>query len=169
MFQDESCELHSIIKKLRLEKGLTKEYVSEYLGIDLVKYDNYELARSTPCKKELKMLAELYGLTDELLGAKLPIITKIIYPEELLIQLETTLKECPGHTGDYHKDKLAFVKLNSVLQPVLEIEKNACNFPDIDLEKNEEVFSGQAIQLVELNPQAKKLISDCLDKLMELI
>lgn len=78
MFQDESRELHAIIKRLRIEKGYTQKYVAEYLGVDVSTYAHYELARRTPDIKKLRMLAELYGLTDELLGAKLPIVAQTV-------------------------------------------------------------------------------------------
>ena len=34
MFQDESRELHAIIKRLRIENGYTQKYVAEYLGVN---------------------------------------------------------------------------------------------------------------------------------------
>ena len=64
------------------------------------------------------------------LGAKLPIVTKTVYPEELFVKLEATIKECSDRTGNCCKDKLAYEKLNFALKPILEIQNNAFNFPD---------------------------------------
>lgn len=169
MFQDESRELHAIIKRLRIEKGYTQKYVAEYLGVDVSTYAHYELARRTPDIKKLRMLAELYGLTDELLGAKLPIVAKTVYPEEMLDQLECAIRECPGCSNNYKKDKMEFDKLKAALRPVLEIRDNALDLPNIDLKKYTEPFSNQTIKTVKLDLRAEKLISECLAKQNEIM
>lgn len=169
MFQEQNNELHAIIKKLRLEKGLTQKEVAEYLEVDISVYVDYELARSTPNAKELKILSEIYDVNDKLLGAKLPIVTKIVYPKELLVKLETAIKECPDRTGNYRKDKLAYEKLNSALEPVLEFRNNAFDFPNIDLERSDMVTQDQTVKSVEIDNRVEKLIEECLEKQKELI
>ena len=164
MFQDESRELHAIIKRLRLEKGYTQKEVANYLGVDVSTYAHYELARRTPDVKKLRMLAELYGLNDELLGATLPIVARAVYPTELLNRLESAIKDCPGHTGNYQKDKESYDNLKAALEPVLEIRNNALDLPNIDLTKYTDPFSNQTVKSVELDMRAEKLIFECIDK-----
>lgn len=169
MFQNESRELHDIIKRLRLEKGYTQREVAKYLGVDVSTYAHYELARRTPDVKKLRMLAELYGLNDELLGATLPIVARAVYPAELLNRLESAIKDCPGHTGNYQKDKKAYDDLKAALDPVLEIRNNALDLPNIDLKKYTAPFSNQTIKSVELDMRAEKLIFECIDKQNEVL
>lgn len=57
--QNESYELHAIIKRLRIQKDYTKEQVTKYLEVDVSMYSDYELARRTPDIKGLRKLAEL--------------------------------------------------------------------------------------------------------------
>ena len=56
--QNESYELHDIIKRLRIQKDYTKEQVAKYLKVDVSTYSDYELARRTPDIKGLRKLAE---------------------------------------------------------------------------------------------------------------
>ena len=169
MFQDESRELHAIIKKLRLERGYTQKEVAEYLGVDVSTYAHYELARRTPDIKKLRMLAELYGLNDELLGATLPIVVRVVYPKELVDHLEYVIKECPTHTGNYQQDKKAYDILKAALDPVLEIRNNALDLPNIDLKKYVQTFSNKIIKSVELDMRVEKMIFDCIDKQNEVL
>lgn len=169
MFQNDSRELHVIIKRLRLERGYTQKEVANYLGVDVSTYAHYELARRTPDVKKLRMLAELYGLNDELLGATLPIVARTVYPAELLNSLESAINDCPGHTGNYQKDKEIYNNLKAALEPVLEIRDNALDLPDIDLKKYTEPFWGQTVKRVELDMRAEKLIFECINKQNEVL
>lgn len=61
-------EFNEIIKKLRLEKGLTQQEVAYELKIDQSTYAHYESGRRTPDIDKLRLLATYYCLVDELLG-----------------------------------------------------------------------------------------------------
>lgn len=52
--QNESNELHAIIKRLRIQKDYTKEQVAKYLEVEVSTYSDYELARRTPDIKGLR-------------------------------------------------------------------------------------------------------------------
>ena len=134
MKRKEGLELHSMIKKLRLERGFTQKYVAEYLGVDVSTYAHYEAARRTPNIEKLRLLAELYGLKDELLGVEFLIVARTEYPQDLLDNLENVIKRCPKSTGDFYRDMDAFRTLKNALQPVMEIRDNALDLPNIDVQ-----------------------------------
>lgn len=161
MNQNEERQLHHIIKKLRIDNGYTQQDVAEKLGVDKSTYAHYEAARRTPDIRKLRLLAELYGLQDELLGAKLPIVAQTIYPKEMLDNLEETILSCKEHTGDYAKDKLELDKLKDALKPVMSIRNNALDLPAIPLEK---YGNGTTIKQIKLDVRAERLIFECIDK-----
>ena len=146
-------------------------YVNEnkYLEVDVSTYSDYELARRTPDIKGLRKLAELYGLNDELLGARLPIVARTVYPEDVLLQLERAIATCPERAGNYLQDKKAYDMLKAALDPVLEIRNNALDLPNIDLKKYTTPFSNQTIKTVELDMRAEKLIIECIEKQNDLL
>lgn len=159
-------ELHNIIRKLRTENGYTQEYVADYLEIDKSTYAHYEAARRTPDIKKLRKLAELYGLKDELLGARLPIIAQTVYPKKMLDDLEAAIDDCAGHTGNYKLDKAELEKLRNALEPVLDIRDAAFDLPNISLDR---MVVGETIKEVRLNMRAESLISKCLRKQSEVM
>lgn len=167
--QNESNELHAIIKRLRIQKDYTKEQVAKYLEVEVSTYSDYELARRTPDIKGLRKLAELYGLNNELLGARLPIVARTVYPEDVLLQLERAIATCPERAGNYLQDKKAYDMLKAALDPVLEIRNNALDLPNIDLKKYTTPFSNQTIKTVELDMRTEKLIIECIEKQNDLL
>lgn len=56
------------LKELRDRNNLTQRYVADYLGIDVSTYAHYEKGDRSPDVSKLSKLAELYNLTDEILG-----------------------------------------------------------------------------------------------------
>lgn len=159
-------ELHFLMKKYRVEKGYTQQYVADILGVDKSTYSHYEASRRTPDVNKLKKLAELYGLNDELLGAKLPIMTQIIYPIDVLDNLEKVIETCKVNTCDYNEAKKEFNKLRNALKPVLDIRDAALDLPNISIQKYD---SGTVVKQVRLDMRAEKLISECMNKQKEVM
>lgn len=78
MFQDESRELHAIIKRLRLEKGYTQKEVANYLGVDVSTYAHYRLELFWSWKKVFDGDSEL--LKENLLNCVLLIPMGLLLP-----------------------------------------------------------------------------------------
>lgn len=164
--ENDKRELHFLIKKYRISKGYTQQYVAEKLGVDKSTYAHYEAARRTPDIKKLRALANLYELNDELLGAELPIVVKTDYPKQLLDALEKVIKECKGHSEDFVTNKEEEDKLRNALKPVMDIRDNALDLPNFSINKLE---PGTIVKRVDLDLRAEKLISDCLAKQNEVM
>ncbi len=161
MKSERESELHTIIKRLRLEHGYTQQDVARVLKIDKSTYAHYEAARRTPDIDKLKKLATLYGLTDQLLGAKLPIVAKTVYPKKMLDNLEAAINSCAESTGNYKKDYIEYKKLKEALAPVMKIRDDALDLPNIPVGIYEENIT---LKQVELDMRAEKLIFACIDK-----
>lgn len=80
-------EINKLLEQKRNDAGLTKKYVSEYLGLSYTTYAAYEYGRSTPSPDAIAKLAELYGITvDELLGIeKAPEYTEPMVTRDQLV------------------------------------------------------------------------------------
>lgn len=66
-----SADLHSNLKRARLEKGLTQNDVSAKLGISRQAVSRWETGAAYPDIDNLTLLSEIYGASvDELLGKK---------------------------------------------------------------------------------------------------
>lgn len=66
-----SADLHSNLKKARLDKGLTQNDVAAKLGISRQAVSRWENGVTYPDIDNLTLLSEVYGVsTDELLGTK---------------------------------------------------------------------------------------------------
>lgn len=67
----ESVNLHSNLKRVRLEKGLTQNDVAAKLGISRQAVSRWENGAAYPDIDNLTLLSEIYGVSvDELLGKK---------------------------------------------------------------------------------------------------
>lgn len=55
----------NILKNKRLELGLTQLQMSEKLGVSLQTVKNMEVGRKFPLFKNIKIVADAYGLTNE--------------------------------------------------------------------------------------------------------
>lgn len=87
--------------------------------------------------------------------------TKIVYPKELLLQLEQAIRVCSERAGNYLQDKKSYDMLKEALDPVLNIRNKALDLPSVD--------SNQTIKTVELDMWAEKLIFECIAKQDDLL
>lgn len=66
-------EFNEVLKTIRKEKGLTQKFVSEYIGVSIRGYQQYEQGKFEPNIKKLIKLADLFQISiDELVGRKFP-------------------------------------------------------------------------------------------------
>ena len=157
MIQDRN-ELHTRIKDLRIKKGYTQQQIADLLQVDKSAYAHYEAGRRTPNAEKLKVLAEFYGLYDELLGASLPVITSVAYPEGMLESFEKTLKEAESFRGKSTMELIALYRhLDKEFQLVLQARMQAFDFPELSRDFYEE-HTGQTIQVVKLVMKGEQLI-----------
>lgn len=70
-----------IIQKLQKEKGYTKKFVWETLGVSNVTYWEYEKGTITPGYDKLIILADLYGVSIDYLVGRTP-IREVNYPSD---------------------------------------------------------------------------------------
>ena len=86
-------------------------------------------------------------------------VVRMVYPEELLLQLERAV--CPECAGNYLQDKKSYDMLKEVLDPVLAVRNKI-----LDLSSNN---TNRRIQTVELDMRAEKLIFECIAKQNDLL
>ena len=157
-------ELHERIKSLRMESGETQKQLADYLGVDVTTYAHYEAGRRTPNAAKLKMLAEHYGLRNELLGASLPITVVQEFPEEDLDHLENTLQDTTWKKGDYEGNKMQYDRLKAAAEPVLHAWEESMSLPDIDVSM---IRSGMEVKKVVIHQRANTLIDAYIRKTQE--
>lgn len=85
----------------------------------------------------------------------------MVYPEELLLQLERAIEVCPECAGNYLQDKKSYDMLKEVLDPVLAVRNKI-----LDLSSNN---TNRRIQTVELDMRAEELIFECIAKQNDLL
>ena len=88
-------------------------------------------------------------------------VVRMVYPEELLLQLERAIEVCPECAGNYLQDKKSYDMLKEALNPVLAVRNKI-----LDLSSNN---TNQRIQTVELDMRAEKLILECIAKQNDLL
>ena len=153
-------ELHERIKTLRLKNGYTQQQLADILGIDKSTYAHYEAGRRTPNIEKLKKLAEFYGMQDELLGATLPIVTKVEYPVDMLETFERELNAANRMIQSSTTTELIalYRNLNEKFAPIWEVKSEALSLPDISVIPFEQ-YVGQAVQKVYLDKRGEYLIN----------
>ena len=88
-------------------------------------------------------------------------VVRMVYPEELLLQLERAIEVCPECAGNYLQDKKSYDMLKEVLDSVLAVRNKI-----LDLSSNN---TNRRIQTVELDMRAKKLNFECIAKQNDLL
>ena len=161
---ERKSELHKRMRQLRYGKRMTQQEVAEYLNIDVLTYAHYEAGRRTPTTKILQMLGELYQESRELLGATTPIKTHTEYPKELLDAIERALSNYPIRSNNYEKIREADNQLKALLEPIMEIRREAFDLHDITISSN--LSSAEPIQIVRIDMRAEELIQKCTEKLL---
>ena len=157
-------ELHERIKDLRLKNGYTQQQVADILGIDKSTYAHYEAGRRTPNIEKLKKLAEFYGMQDEFLGAKLPIVTKVEYSAGMLDAFERELNAANRmiQSGTTMELIALYRKLNEKFEPIWKVKAEALSLPDISRIPFEQ-YVGQTVQEVYLDRRGEYLINKYLN------
>lgn len=156
-------ELHDRIKKLRINNGYTQQQLANILHVDKSTYAHYEGGRRTPNAEKLKILADFYGLKDELLGARLPVVTKVEYPAGMLEKFERELNAAKDYQGKTTMELIALYRhLDKEFRPIWEARMQAFDFPNLPLEFYEK-YAGQTIQEIKLNLKGEYLIEKYLN------
>ena len=88
-------------------------------------------------------------------------VVRMVYSEELLLQLERAIEVCPECAGNYLQDKKSYDMLKEVLEPVLSVRNKI-----LYLSSNN---TNRRIQTVELDMRAEKLIFECIAKQNDLL
>ena len=88
-------------------------------------------------------------------------VVRMVYPEELLLQLERAIEVCPECAGNYLQDKKSYDMLKEVLDPVLAVRNKI-----LDLSSNN---TNRRIQTVELDMSAEKLSFESIAKQNDLL
>lgn len=153
--------LHERLRYLRDNSGETQQQLADYLGVDVSTYAHYEAGRRAPDIEKLRKLAEKYGITDELLGAKPPIIVCQHFEETDLERLKQAISDTVWVDGDYTRNKEKYENLRRCAEPVLKEWENSLSLPNIDISKYP---SGSTLKRVELDMYAESLIKAYLDK-----
>ena len=83
-------------------------------------------------------------------------VVRMVYPEELLLQLERAIEVCSECAENYLQDKKSYDMLKEALNPVLAVRNKI-----LDLSSNN---TNQRIQTVELDMRAEKLIYEGIAK-----
>lgn len=149
-------ELHCRIKALRKKSGYTQKQVAEYMGVDVSTYAHYEKGDRTPNAQKLKILAQLYKLNDEMLGAQLPVETFVSYRREDLKRFKKVLDECKWHKDDYILNRQQYSILKDAVEPILKTRDEALSLSQLDTNK---MINEQFIVKVKLDCLGEALIS----------
>lgn len=150
--------LNETIRKEREDRGYTQKQVAEYLGVDVTTYAHYEAGRRSPNAVKLKKLAELYGLNDVLLGASLPIVTKVEYDNDELQKFERELKQALRilEKGcDYPTLLSLSDELREAFDPIRETKEEALDLPELPM-KLLQRYTGATVKKVYLNERAER-------------
>ena len=146
------------LKELRIYHKYTQKYVAEYLGVDPSTYAHYESAR--------RMLAELYNLEDELLGASLPIEMNEMYPQDLLLSLEKVIVSYDVYTTEYYTRREYIRSLQNALEPIIQIRQEALQIPNFFVD---EQYANQTVKRVYMDIRAEQLITEAMKLINKLI
>lgn len=153
--------LNERLRYLRENSRETQQQLADYLGVDVSTYAHYEAGRRAPDIEKLRKLAEKYGMTDELLGAKLPIIVRQHFEKSDLDRFNQAISNTEWIVGDYTGNKEKYENLRKCAEPVLKEWENSLSLPNIDISK---IPSGSTLKRVELDMYAESLIKAYLDK-----
>lgn len=162
----DKLNLNYRLKELRIYHKYTQKYVAEYLGVDPSTYAHYESARRTPDADKLRMLAELYNLEDELLGASLPIEMNEMYPKDLLLSLEKVIVSYDVYTTEYYTRREYIRSLQNALEPIIQIRQEALQIPNIFVD---EQYANQTVKRVYMDIRAEQLITEAMKLINKLI
>ena len=97
------------LKLLRNRKGMLQEDVSKYLGLTRPAYSHYETGKRIPDAAMLEKLADLYGVSIDMLmgrspaedvGRHLEEIPEVHPEDEVMIPLVASLRCGPGGSGE---------------------------------------------------------------------
>lgn len=162
-------ELHEIMKELRLSNNYTEEDVAERIGMDVDFYHRCEDSQCTPNWNQLKILANMYGCRDGLLGASIPIVTKTVYPQELIEKLENAISECKPHMPNGMWQNVAeYEKIQNALNPIIQIQWEAFSCPNIPSD-NLGCWSGAILQSTYVDTNVEKIIHMAMNKQREVM
>jgi len=153
--------LNERLRFLREQTKSTQKQVADYLGVDVSTYAHYEAGRRVPDIDKLRKLAEKYNMTDELLGAELPITIRQTFERTDLIKLEQAISDTEWIKGDYSGNKEKYEKLRTCAEPVLKEWERSLDLPNIDISY---LPANITLKRVELDVYAEALIKAYLDK-----
>lgn len=156
---DRSTELHNRIRWLRKEFHYTQQQVADYLDVNVSTYAHYEKGDRTPDVKKLALLAELYHLGDEMLGAKFPIETVLMYDSDDKARLRMVIDNCEWRKGDYQFNRRQYDRLKDAVEPLLKTRDEALHFPNVNTNG---LISGQTVMSVKMDTEGERLIDEYL-------
>lgn len=145
------------LRVLRCESGYSQQKVADELGISKSKYCRVEANEAKLDTGELRKLLKLYTISaDDFLEMKFPIHHRVIFPKELLDNLERVLEENKELTENWNENRERFNQLRKAANPVLEIRMKACDFPELDLKL---IDAGTVVKTVALDGRGENLIN----------
>lgn len=112
------------------------------------------------------MLAELYNLEDELLGASLPIEMNEMYPQDLLLSLEKVIVSYDVYTTEYYTRREYIRSLQNALEPIIQIRQEALQIPNFFVD---EQYANQTVKRVYMDIRAEQLITEAMKLINKLI
>ncbi len=118
-------KLPVVLKKLRAEKGLTQEDISNELKINRATYAHYETGRRQPDTGTLEMLAEYFNVSvDYLLGRTLKKSLYALNGEEVPVVLREIGIEYIEIAREMEQHQLSPEEIRKILEAVKNIKNN---------------------------------------------
>lgn len=149
--------LNKRLVTLRKESGYTQKQVADVLGVDVTTYAHYESGKRSPDSKKLRVLANLYNQTDELLGVNFPLSSQVSFTEEEFSNYVKKINSFrPCETSSFKELLNMADEMRTAYKPIQNRFDEAFKFPQISAEKLQ-FLAGRTVKKVHITPQAQYL------------
>lgn len=143
------------LKKLRVTHNLTQQQIADSIGVHVTTYSHYESGNRFPKKEILDKILSVYPSWKPSLLAH-PVETTMIFPKELLDNLEQVLSKIDCISENYGTAKDEYSKIKSALTPVLDLRAEFLDLPDCS--NITSLPSGTTTKIVHIDIRAEMLI-----------
>lgn len=143
---------------LRDRAKFSQQDVADALSVSKSTYCRYERGDTQLGINELDAILKLYSISyEDFSGIHFPIKKTISYPKKLLENLRDALIDGQEISDSYSANKQKYYRIKDALEPLLLINQEALDFPDLDISH---IQPGTTLKEVVLDVRGEKLIQE---------